>query len=246
MKTAAAFRSLGAIDAHNIARDSMLRWIALFTPAFGLLFRFGIPSVAELLRRQLNFDLVAYYPLLMSFLPLILATMIGSVVGFLLLDQRDDQTLSALLVTPLSLSDYLRYRLTGLMLVSVVLGAVMVPMAGLTPTTPMQALVSAVTAAPLAPIYALFLGTIAANKVQGFALAKAAGIVMVPCIVSYFVTGPWQTAFGLLPHYWPLKVFWLFNEGTIGPALLHALIGLAWQSVLLMVLVRRFSHVARR
>ena len=246
MKTGAAFRSLGAIDAHNVVRDSMLRWIALFTPAFGLLFRFGVPSVAEALRRQFNFDLVSYYPLLMSFLPLILAGMIGSVVGFLLLDQRDDQTLSALLVTPLSLGDYLRYRLSGLMLVSVVFGAVMVPLAGLTPTTPLQAVVTAVTAAPLAPIYALFLGTMAANKVQGFALAKAVGIVMVPCIVSYFVTGPWQKAFGLLPHYWPLKVFWLFNEGTTRAALVHALIGLAWQSVILMVLVRRFSHVAKR
>lgn len=246
MTTAAAFRSLAAIDAHNVSRDSMLRWIAFFTPAFGLLFRFVVPPVADALRRQFNFDLVAYYPLLMSFLPLIVAGMIGTVVGFLLLDQRDDQTLSALLVTPLSLGDYLRYRLSGLMLVSIVFGAVMVPLAGLTATTLLQAMVSSMTAAPLAPIYALFLGTFAANKVQGFALAKAVGIVMVPCILSYFVTGPWQNAFGLLPHYWPLKVFWLFDDGTIRAALAHALIGLGWQSVLLIVLVRRFSHVARR
>jgi fluoroquinolone transport system permease protein len=182
----------------------------------------------------------------MSFLPLIAAGMIGTVVGFLLLDQRDDQTLTALLVTPLSLGDYLRYRLGGPMLLSVVFGTVMVPLAGLTQTTLLQAVVSAATAAPLAPIYALFLGTIAGNKVQGFALAKAAGIVMVPCIVSYFVTGPWQLAFGLVPHYWPLKTFWLFDDGATGAALVHALIGLAWQSVLLAVLMRRFSHVARR
>jgi fluoroquinolone transport system permease protein len=246
MRTAAAFRSLGAIDAHNVARDSMLRWIAFFTPAFGLLFRFAAPPVADALRRQFNFDLVAYYPLLMSFLPLIVAGMIGTVVGFLLLDQRDDQTLTALLVTPLSLGDYLRYRLGGLMLLSVVFGAIMVPLAGLTATTPLQAVVSAVTAAPLAPIYALFLGTIAANKVQGFALAKAVGIVMVPCIVSYFVAGPWQSAFGLVPHYWPLKVFWLFDDGATTAALVHAVIGLVWQAVLLMLLVRHFSHVVRR
>ena len=38
MRTAAAFRSLGAIDVRNVARDAMLRWIAVFTPAFGLFF----------------------------------------------------------------------------------------------------------------------------------------------------------------------------------------------------------------
>ena len=246
MRTAAALSSLGAIDARNVARDAMLRWMAVFTPAFGVLFRFAVPPIGDALHRQFGFDLVAYFPLLMSFLPLIAAGMIGTVVGFLLLDQRDDQTLTALLVTPLSLRDYLRYRLGGLMLVSAVFGAGMPPLAGLSDTTTLQLVVTAITAAPLAAIYALFLGTFAANKVQGFALAKAVGVVMVPCIVAYFVTGPWQTAFGLVPHYWALKVYWLFDDGATGVALVHALIGLAWQATLLMVLVQRFSHVVRR
>jgi len=246
MRTAAAFRSLSAIDARNVARDPMLRWIAIFTPAFGLLFRFAVPPIADTLDEQLGFELVAYYPLLVSFLPLVAAGMTGTVVGFLLLDQRDDQTLSALMVTPLSLGGYLRYRLSGLMLLSAMFGALMVPLAGLSETTALQVVVAAMTAAPLAPIYALFLGTFAANKVQGFALAKAVGVVLVPCIVSYFVTGPWQSAFGIVPHYWALKVFWLFGEGATASALVHAVIGIVWQTVLLMVLVRHFSRVVRR
>jgi fluoroquinolone transport system permease protein len=181
----------------------------------------------------------------MSFLPLIAAGMTGTVVGFLLLDQRDDQTMTALLVTPLSLGGYLRYRLGGLMMLSAVFGAAMTPLAGLSETTPLQIGVTAVTAAPLAPIYALFLGTFAANKVQGFALAKVVGVVLLPCLVSYFVTGPWQSAFGLVPHYWALKVFWLFDEGATGAALVHALVGVVWQAVLLLFLVRRFSHAVR-
>ena len=245
MRTAAAFRSLGAIDARNVARDSMLRWIAIFTPAFGLLFRFAVPRIADTLHGQFGFELVAYYPLLASFLPLVAAGLTGTVVGFLLLDQRDDQTLTALMVTPLSLGDYLRYRLSGLMLLSAMFVALMVPLAGLSETTALQ-VVAAITAAPLAPIYALFLGTFAANKVQGFALAKAVGVVLVPCIVSYFVPGPWQSAFGVVPHYWALKVFWLFDEGATAWALVHAIIGLAWQAVLLMLLVRHFSRVVRR
>jgi fluoroquinolone transport system permease protein len=246
MRTGAAVRSLGAIDARNVARDSMLRWMAIFTPAFGLLFQFAVPPIADMLHQQFRFDLVAYYPLLMSFLPLVAAGMIGTVVGFLLLDQRDDQTLMALMVTPLSLGDYLRYRLSGLMLLTAVSGAVMVPLAGLSETTALQVVVTAMTAAPLAPIYALFLGTFAANKVQGFALAKAVGVVLVPCIVSYFVTGPWQSAFGVVPHYWALKVFWLFDGGATVSALVHAIIGLVWQAVLLMWLVQHFSRVVRR
>lgn len=246
MRTLAVYRSLGAIDARSVARDSMLRWVVILTPAFGLLFRFVVPVVTTAVQRRFAFDLTVYYPLIMSFLPLIAAGMFGAVVGFLLLDQRDDQTMTALLVTPLSLGDYLRYRFIVLLLLCVLLSFVTVSMAGLTETTPLQRVVTSIVAAPLAPIYALFLGSYAGNKVQGFALAKAIGIVFVPCIVAYLVTGPWQTAFGLLPHYWPMKVFWLFDAGSVTAALVHAAIGLAWQAALLVLLARRFSRIVRR
>ena len=246
MRTAAAFRSLGPIDSRNVTRDPMLRWLAVLGPGFGLVVRFAVPRVADTLDQQFEFHLDAYYPLLMSFLPLVAAGMAGTVVGFLLLDQRDDQTMTALLVTPLSLGDYLRYRVGVLMVVSAVFGAAITPLAGLSETTPLQIGVAAVTAAPLAPIYALFLGTFAANKVQGFALAKVVGVVFVPCVASYSVTGTWQSVFGIVAHYWALKVFWLFDDGAAGGALVHALIGVAWQGALLLLLAQRFSHVVRR
>jgi len=224
----------------------MLRWVVILTPAFGLFFRFAVPPIAVALEERLDFDLTAYYPLLMSFLPLIVAGMIGTVVGFLLLDQRDDQTMSALLVTPLSLGDYLRYRLIVLLVLCVVLSWITVPLAGLTETTWLQLTVASIVAAPLAPIYALFLGSFAGNKVQGFALAKAIGIVILPCIAAYFVTGARQTAFGVVPHYWSMKVFWLFDAGAREAALVHAVVGLGWQGLVLVLLARRFSRIVRR
>jgi len=246
MRTLAAWNALGAIDLRNVARDPMLRWVLILTPAFGLLFRYAMPAIATALEQRMGFDLVPYYPLLMSFLPLMVAGMLGAVVGFLLLDQRDDQTLAALLVTPLSLGDYLRYRMLVMLTLCVVFAWITVPLAGLTETTWLQLVVTAIVAAPLAPIYALFLASVASNKVQGFALAKAIGIVIAPCILAYFVIGPWQNAFGVVPHYWPMKVFWLFDAGATGAALAHAAAGLAWQGVLLVVLMRRFSRIVRR
>lgn len=246
MRALAVYRSLGRIDVRNVARDPMLRWIVILTPAFGLLVRFAVPPVAAAVELRFGVDLVAYYPLITSFLLLFAAGMVGAVVGFLLLDQRDDQTITALLVTPLSLSDYLRYRMVVLLVLSVALSCVTVPLAGLVRTTWPQLLVSSVVAAPLAPIYALFLGSFAGNKVQGFALVKVAGIAVVPSVVAYFVTGPWQNAFGVVPHYWPMKVFWLFDAGAGWTAPAYAAIGLAWQGALLVLLARRFSRIVRR
>ena len=246
MSTLAVYRSLGAIDTRNVARDPMLRWVVILTPAFGVFLRFALPPMATALHARFGFDLVTYYPLVMSLLPLVVVGMVGTVVGFLLLDQRDDQTMTALLVTPLSLGDYLRYRLTGLTLLAVAFSCMTVPLAGLTETTVWQVVVTSIVAAPLAPVYALFLGSFAGNKVQGFALAKIMGIVLVPCIVAYSVTAPWQSPFGLVPHYWPMKVYWLFEERAVGSALVHAVIGLVWQAAVLTLLLHRFARVVRR
>jgi fluoroquinolone transport system permease protein len=246
MRALAVHRALGAIDTRNVARDPMLRWVILLTPAFGLFLRLGLPPMTSALDARFSFDLATYYPLVMSFLPLVVAGMIGTVIGFLLLDQRDDQTITALLVTPLTLGDYLRYRMTVLVLLSVVFSCLTIPLAGLTKTTIWQVVVSSIVAAPLAPVYALFLGSFAGNKVQGFALAKIMGIVFVPCIVAYSVTSPWQTVFGVVPHYWPLKVYWLFEERATGSALVHAAIGLVWEGAVLALLLHRFSRIVRR
>ncbi len=217
MRAIEVIRSLGPIDARSVTRDSMLRWLVVLTPAMGLGWRYGVPLVAEVLDDKLGFDLVPYYPLVMSFVGVTVAGLVGTVVGFLLLDQRDDQTLSALLVTPLSLIDYLAYRLAVPMIFGVALTAIMFPLAGLTDLSVAQVLVTSLCAAPLAPMYALFIGAFAANKVQGFALAKAVGILWVPVVVAWFIPEPWQNLVGVIPLYWPLKVFWVFDEGIASP-----------------------------
>ena len=43
-----------------------------------------------------------------------------------------------------------------------------------------------------------------------------------------------------------MKVFWLFDEGTTALALVHAMVGLVWQAVLLMLRVQHFSRIVRR
>ena len=245
MRTIDVIRSLGPIDARSVIRDSMLRWLVVLTPAMGLLWRYGVPLITDVLHTKLGFDLVPYYPLVMSFVGVIASGLVGTVIGFLLLDQRDDQTLPALLVTPLSLADYLAYRLAVPMIVAVVMTVIMFPLAGLTELTVAQVLTTSLTAAPLAPMYALFIGSFAANKVQGFALAKAVGILFIPVVVAWFVPPPWQDLLGLVPLYWPLKVFWLFDAGAAS-AWAYAVVGVAYQSLVLWLLARRFARVVRR
>ena len=96
----------------------------------------------------------------------------------------------------------------------------------------------------MAPLYALFVAAFAANKVQGFALLKAVGVLTWPPVLAWFVTSDWQLAFGLDPLYWPLKLFWMLEDGEPG-AWLCFLAGMAYQSLLVAILLRRFKVVIR-
>ena len=245
MRTIQVIRSLGPVDVRSVTRDSMLLWLVLLTPGMALGIRYAVPLVTDLLDVRLGFDLHPYYPLVMSFVGPIATGIVGTVIGFLLLDQRDDRTLSALLVTPLTLNDYVAYRLALPMLVCLPLTLIMFPLAGLTDLTVAQVVAVAICSAPLAPMYALFIGSFAANKVQGFALAKGIGVLSIPAVVAWFVSPPWQWLLGINPLYWPLKVFWAFDAGDAW-AWAYVVVGLAYQSALLWLLTRHFGRVMRR
>ena len=64
------------------------------------------------------------------------------------------------------------------------------PLSRATPIPRWALAVAALCAAPLAPIYALFLTGFAANKVQGFALSKAMRVVFVAVVVAYLLDPP--------------------------------------------------------
>ena len=237
-----AWRALGTIDAHNIRRDPLLRWLAFYPLALTLLVRWGIHPVTQRLLRDWDFDLIPYYSLCLSFLLMTTPMLTGMVFGFLLLDQRDDQTLLALQVTPLTLSGYLVYRMAVPTLLSVLVTLIMLPGVALFELSPLQILLASLSAAPLAPIYALSLAAVASNKVQGFALAKAFGVFLVPPVLAYFVDPPWQWLFGIVPFYWPAKFLWEMTEGT-GFPLGYLVVGLIYQGGLVALLLKRFRLI---
>lgn len=245
MKMMKALRAFGPIDLKNVQRDSLLRWMGVYPLLIALMLRWGVPWLATQLARQYQVDITPYYGLGMSFMLEMMPLLSGMVVGFLLLDQRDDQTLTALQVTPLTINGYLIYRISIPMVLSVLTTLLVFPIAGLIQAPLVPLVLIALGAAPLAPIYALFLAAFAENKVQGFALVKAAGVVMIPPTIAYFVAMNWQLVFGLIPTYWPAKAFWAWLAGEAN-FWLYLLIGLVYQMGLLVLLLRRFNSVMRR
>ncbi len=244
MGSLASFTALCGVDFKNLRRDPMLAWLTVAPVAIALVTRWGMPALTATLRARYDFDLLPYYPLILSFLLVTMPTIVGAIIGFMLLDQRDDGTLSALQVTPLTLRRYLFYRAAAPMVLSLVMTAFAMTVSGLMVGGLAQLLLYSLVAAPLGPLFALFIASTAANKVQGFALMKASGVISWPAIIAWFIPMPWQLAFGLVPHYWMAKVVWVGEAGE--RAWPYAAVAILFQLALLRLLMRHFDHIVRR
>jgi fluoroquinolone transport system permease protein len=232
-------RALIHADIRSLWRDPLLGWIVILPIGMALLLRVLIPRITEVLFAQIAFDLTPYYALIMSGYLMTAPGIVGMVIGFLLLDERDTRTLTALRVTPLSMSHYLAYRVAVPLLVGTAATLVGYPLTGLVPLPLTVLWPIAAVAALSAPALALLLAAIAPNKVAGFAVVKFLNTVNLLPLVAYFVPPPAQWLAGILPPYWPMRALWSAASGEPFSA---ALLAGATTAGLAVLLCARLFH----
>ncbi|MDX1600106.1 MAG: hypothetical protein R3191_01190 [Anaerolineales bacterium] len=240
------FRSLGPIDLRGLMRDDLLAWMVFMPFVIVALLRFGVPPLVARVFELTGFDLGPYIPVLLAVYVVMMTPLIfGMLVGFLLLEEKEDDTIRALQVSPLSLRGYLTYRIAAPTLLSLLLTPLLFPLTGLAEISLHGLFLLSAAAAPLAPLLALFLAAFASNKVQGFALMKGLGGVMMLPVLTYFIPGTWQLVFGVMPTYWPLWAYWSVEAGT-GAGWIYALVGIVYQAGLIGWLARRLGWSLHR
>ncbi|MGF1505523.1 MAG: hypothetical protein ACFB51_10435 [Anaerolineae bacterium] len=246
-------RKIGPFDIKNIGRDSLLNWMVIMPLLIALMLRLAMPPLITLIQEELAFDLTPYMAPIVGgyFLVLFTPVLFGIVIGFLMLDERDDRTLLALRITPMPLTSYLTYRLAIPMLIGAAMTLITFPLANLAQLPVGTLLIVALFAAFEAPVFALFLASFGENKVQGFAIMKGTGPILVGPMLAYFIPATWpgfvEYLFALLPTYWPVKLYWsLIEPGMHGPPALWAAGTVVYHVALLALLLRRFNTMMDR
>jgi fluoroquinolone transport system permease protein len=244
-------RKLGRNDVKLIGRDSFLIFMFSFAVIIATVLRFGLPAFNEFLLandilNETTFitSMTAVYPMIVAYMGIYTAALlVGTVFGFMLLDEKDDHTITAMLVTPIPLQQYLIYRILAPVVLTffIIIGMVLFINQALIPIW--QLLLIATGGALTAPIISLFFATFATNKVQGFALSKFGGISGWSIMLGWFVPMPLQLLIGLFPPFWVTKAYWMILEGNdLWWAAL--IIGIITQIALIAFLMRRFTASA--
>ncbi|MEL6526209.1 MAG: hypothetical protein AAFQ07_10920, partial [Chloroflexota bacterium] len=112
-------RKLSQNDVKLIGRDSFLMTMMIYVFVLATILRFLLPWGSDYLaengilpNESLDVTLADMYPAVIAFFALFLgALLLGIVFGFMLLDEKDDNTLTAMMMTPVSLDQYMLYRI---------------------------------------------------------------------------------------------------------------------------------------
>ncbi len=210
MSTAApaAFVRLLGKDAKLVVRDRFLIGLLFYLAAMALVVRYGLPPATRAIDQSTGVDLVPYYPLLGSFLAVTATSLAGILTGFLILEEKENRTLRAMLVSPLPLRTYLSYRMITPMVLGTIAAPAVVIVSGVAvpPLAPLAAI--AVVASLFGIITALFVPATADDKITAFAMAKVLSAVTIIPAAAYFVREPWQFLFGVYPPYWVFRAYW--------------------------------------
>lgn len=244
-------RNLGRNDVKLVRRDSFLAGMLVYILVIGIFLRFALPALDTYLiengvlpNETMDIALHDVYPMIVAYMAVYIgAVLIGVIVGFMLLDEKDDKTITALLVTPVPLNSYLMYRVGAATIIGFfgVTATMLIINQALLPLW--QTLLIAAGASLTAPIAGLFFATFAENKVQGFAMTKFVGVAGMTILLGWFVAEPLQWLIGLFPPFWVVKAYWLALEGR-ALWIVALLIGIVLQSSLIWLLARRFNKVA--
>ncbi|MGV0635571.1 ABC transporter permease [Mycolicibacillus trivialis] len=236
-----ALVAFGHNDLRGTYRDPLL-WMVVLAP---VIWTTGValltPLGTDMLAQRYRINLVPYYPLILTaFLLLTSIIIIGAIAAFLVLDELDAGTLTALRVTPVPLSTLFAYRAATVIALTTIYVVATLSMSGLlrpglTPTLIPIGVVSGLSAV----VTLLFVVALANNKIQGIAMVRALGMFIagLPC-VPWFIDSTWNLAFGVLPPYWAAKAFWVASDhGTWWP---YLLVGAAYNIAIAWPLFRRF------
>ncbi len=215
-------RSLAKNDVRLILRDPLLGVLSFVALGLGLSSRFLLPAIDQSLAASqmmpsttsdLRFS--DTYPLWVAFIGLWQAALMpGTVFAFLLLDEKEDDTLTAMSVTPVPPGFYLAYRLAMPLLMAFCFSMLIIPLMGFAPVPWWQLIPLALGASLIAPWTTLLIAVFANDKVQGLAFTKFFGIAGLMIIVAWFVPPPWDNLFLVFPPYLVAKAHWMASSNS--------------------------------
>jgi fluoroquinolone transport system permease protein len=216
--------SLLRYEMKTILKDPMNVFMLVYPIMMLLIAAYALPAILDTVGAGTGGEAIS---LLITF-SLILALggfLMGAMLGFSLLDNKDENTLINIAASPIRVSGYAGFKIIYSFALAVIANLIMlgglkllasdaytvtyftVTVRLLDGLSWLEIIAFSVVSALLVPSIALLIAAVAKNKIEGFAFMKGGGIVIfipVLSLLEVFQDGK-QYLLGIVPIFWPLK-----------------------------------------
>lgn len=210
----------------QIFDDAMLFAVCLAPILAACFFQFGIPFIERLLCAYFGKEtiLADYYLLFDLLLSVLTPYMFCFASAMVMLTEYDENMTGYMAVTPVGKKGYLISRLGFPAMLSLIVSVLLMLGFSLTSwSLPMLVLTCLLTCI-LSVAVSLLLFALSHNRVEGMAIAKLAGLIILGLPVPFFVLSGVQYLFSVLPSFWIAKLCLEQDCLFVLPALLTALL----------------------
>lgn len=218
-----------ALFVRQIWKDSMLVAACAGAVLTALFFRFGIPALEAALCAAFHKDaiLLDYYLLFDSVLAFVTPYMFCFASAMMMLTEYDENMANYLAVTPVGKKGYIVSRLVFPAIIALLVSLGFVHWFSLTTWSFFMALSACALTALMSIAVALILFSYSHNRVEGMAMAKLSGLLLLGLAVPFFLSSNEQYLFSFLPSFWIAKYILEQDVLLFVPALLSTLL-LIW------------------
>ncbi|HZJ58525.1 MAG TPA: ABC transporter permease [Clostridia bacterium] len=193
------------------SRDPMMGFMVIYPIFFAMMGRYLLPWIGD----RYGFDFIPYTDLILVIMVLIIPISYGALIGFSILEDRDDNIIINIRATPLSIHKFLSFRLVMVFFLCFSATLFTIVVSNIVDFSPKNVIAVAFLASLEAPMAGLLINSFSKNKIEGFAVMKAGGSIIIFPIVALFFSDIRELFFSFAPGFWTGKVISCLIRGNI-------------------------------
>ncbi len=197
--------------------------------------RFGVPYLTEWVK-----ELPGYYWLIVAGFTSITASTPSFLVGFIILDEKDQNVDIIKKILPLPPNFVLKCRIIFMVVASFIFSLFILSFNGLITFSIFYTISISMLFSLIPPVLTFAIIGIAKNKIEAATLYKGLSMVLFLPIAAFFIHNEWRFAFGIIPFYWTFNAFKVVND--IWYFLLNFVAGITVHTLFILLLYNMYKR----
>lgn len=224
----------------NMTRDKMYIFFAIYPVIIGTIGYFLVPYIEQQSPGSPWANILAMLFIILT------GYIFGALTAFTLLDDKDDNVLMSLKITPISVRSYVIVKLAVSFIVGFIATIAIIYGTGFLEGVGFgTVLIIAIVGALQGPGLTLIVNSFSDNKVEGFVIMKLSGLILILPVLTFFITGGTEYLLGVAPGFWAAKIIELeLVPSEEGSAILVFIFGVTYNLIMTWLLLKLYTKKA--